>query len=110
MQVFTTDTHLVIVMEHMGGQILEKMLKDEGCVEESRARELFRQLVEAVDYAHKQVSQFWQGLPTLLWVPSASLAASAMGQLICSYAAAGHVWLFAVEPRSHTAKKHLSHT
>ena len=44
-------------MEHMGGQILEKTLKDDGCIEESRARELFRQLVEAVDYAHKQVGQ-----------------------------------------------------
>ena len=54
MQVFTTDTHLVIVMEHMDGQVLEKMLRDEGCIEEGRARELFRQLVEAVDYAHKQ--------------------------------------------------------
>ena len=48
-------------MEHMDGQLLEKQLKEEGCIEENRARELFRQLVEAVSYAHKQVCPSLKG-------------------------------------------------
>ena len=68
-QVYTTEGHLVIVMEHMGGRQLAQDLEAHGPMDEPRARELFRQLIEAVGYAHKQACALLLAVhsPALPW-------------------------------------------
>lgn len=55
MQVYTTDTHLVIVMEYVAGGRFERLLAKEGRLPEKEARRYFGQLIDAVAYCHEQV-------------------------------------------------------
>ena len=56
MQVYTTDTHLVIVMEYVAGGRFERFLAKQGRLPEGEARRYFGQLADAVAYCHEQVS------------------------------------------------------
>ena len=53
-QVYTTDAHLVIVMEY-ASEHLERTLPKTGRLSEKEAKAYFRQLIDAVAYCHKQV-------------------------------------------------------
>ncbi|KAK9807987.1 hypothetical protein WJX73_000043 [Symbiochloris irregularis] len=53
-EVFTTDTHLVIVQSYPSGGNIEEKLQLTGPFDEFTARKLFRQLVEGVEYCHKR--------------------------------------------------------
>ena len=52
-EVFTTDEHLVIVMEHASGGQLDACIEASGRFAESKARGLFLQIVDAVAFCHK---------------------------------------------------------
>ena len=52
-EVFTTDDHLVIVMEHASGGQLDACIEASGRFAESKARGLFLQIVDAVAFCHK---------------------------------------------------------
>ena len=54
-EVYTTDTHLVIVMEYVAGGRFERFLAKEGKLPEREARRYFGQLIDAVAYCHEQV-------------------------------------------------------
>ncbi|KAK9804478.1 hypothetical protein WJX73_006910 [Symbiochloris irregularis] len=53
-EVYTTDSHLVIVMEYVAGGRFENMLSNQGALPEKEARRYFGQLIDAVAYCHEQ--------------------------------------------------------
>lgn len=56
LQVYMTDDHLVIVMEYASnGQLLER-IETSGKLDEPLARKLYQQLMDGMDYSHKQVT------------------------------------------------------
>ena len=54
-QVFSTEKELVIVQSYASGGALEDRLKLSGPLDEFTARNLFKQIVEGVQYCHKRV-------------------------------------------------------
>jgi serine/threonine protein kinase len=51
-QVYTTEKHLVVVMELASEGELFGLLKRQGALKENKARVLFRQLISAIGYCH----------------------------------------------------------
>lgn len=56
MQVYMTEEHLVIVMEYASGGTLEQRIEAAGPLPEEKARDLFLQLVSALEYCHSRRS------------------------------------------------------
>lgn len=48
-----TDEHLVIVMEYASGGHLEERITTGGRLSEAKARIIFKQILDAVDYCHR---------------------------------------------------------
>jgi len=57
-QVFLTQTHLVLAMEHAGGGDLFKFVSSRRGLPEDEARWFFQQLMIAVDYCHRMVRSY----------------------------------------------------
>lgn len=57
LQVYLTETHLVIVIEYASGGPLEERMLATGPLTEDTAKQLFRQLVDGLAFCHKKVSR-----------------------------------------------------
>ena len=55
LQMFTTQQHLVILMEHVNGISLSTLLANMGPLNEEEARFAFRQIIDAVSFCHSKV-------------------------------------------------------
>ena len=51
---FEENGQLYVVMEYIEGTDLEKKIKSEGRLQETKALNLLRQVLEAIQYAHKK--------------------------------------------------------
>ncbi|KAF8527375.1 CAMK/CAMKL/AMPK protein kinase [Hysterangium stoloniferum] len=51
-EVISTPTHIIIVLEYVGGELFNYIVKN-GQMTESRARRFFQQLMSGIDYSHR---------------------------------------------------------
>ncbi|KIJ36988.1 hypothetical protein M422DRAFT_61086 [Sphaerobolus stellatus SS14] len=51
-EVISTPTHIIIVLEYVGGELFDFIVQN-GRMPESQARRLFQQLISGVDYSHR---------------------------------------------------------